>query len=183
MTMLMTEIRRDTPMLIAKCDELTTLAEDAVAVLGYERLLQTLDQPTETPLRDALARLEIQTLNHADVVAYMREQMCERALTALADWTKADPDPLRSWSSFNAPAWIPTEIEKYKEPIPEFVINKAVQIKRELPDVKIFIRHLSENPDPFLEVHYGDVSEWDDKTGERYFIEVWDEPKFEGRLR
>ena len=188
--MLMTEIKRNVITLpVAGTDEVLTVAQDAEEVLGYSVLRQSLTEPPETPrLASVLSDLGIEILNKQDVTAYMRERLCDRTLELLDEWQKGNPDPVNSWGSGNAfigPQWDVTDIAKYKEAIPEFVVNKAVQIKRALPEVGVYIRHLSEDKDPFLEITLGKANDWDsDKNGsERYFIEVWDEPKFEGRLR
>jgi hypothetical protein len=187
--MLMTEIKRSVLTLpVESTDDVATLAGDAEAILGYSVLRESLTEPTETPrLAAALASLGIEILNKQDVLNYMRERLCDRTLELLDEWQKGNPAPVSSWGSgeyFMGPSWAPTPIAKYKDKIPEFVVNKAVQIKRALPDVQIFIRHLTEDKDPFLEVTLGKADEYNSERNgsERYFIEVWEEPKFEGRL-
>ena len=72
--------------------------------------------------------------------------------------------------------WNKTTIKIYGEEgkeIPEYVLNKAIQVKYEVPEVEILIDEFTVVPDPFLFVKLG---------AESYYIEVWDEPKFEGRL-
>lgn len=187
--MLQTEIRRDA--IILPCEptgEIGTLAGDAEKVLGYSVLRESIDEPPETPrLAHALGQLGIDILNKQDVITYMSERLCNRTLELLGEWSQRKP-AVSDWGSgeyFMGPSWESTPIAKYKEAIPEFVINKAVQIKQALPECQIWIRHLTEDRDPFLEVTLGKANEYNSgKNGsERYFIEVWDEPKFEGRLR
>lgn len=74
-------------------------------------------------------------------------------------------------------AWHRIAISKYLKAIPEFVVNKAIQIKEALPEVKIFVEELQYDPDPFLVV----TCENDNFT-EQYYVEVWEEPLFEGRF-
>lgn len=183
--MLATEIKRiEMVVPIGATDQVADLAGDAESLLGYSVLKENLDPPVETPtLARVLAQLGIETLNRVDVIRYMRERLCDRTLELMDEWQKTVPDPLRSWSNFSGPTWVTTDISKYKEPIPEFVLNKAIQIKRELPDVGVYIYHLTEAKDPFLLVTYGATSEYDFDAGERYFVEVWEEPRFEGRVR
>ena len=188
--MLMTEIKRDAVTLPAiGGDEVLSLADDAAQVLGYQVLRDSLVEPPATPqLATALAELGIDILNKQDVLLYMRERLCDRTLELLDEWQKGNPEPVNTWgygSGFGGPSWDATPIEKYREAVPEFVINKAVQIKRACPEVQILIRHLTEAKDPFLEVTLGLATEWnaDNNGSERYFIEVWEEPKFEGRIR
>lgn len=66
--------------------------------------------------------------------------------------------------------WTNTEIKNYQQPIPEFVLNKALQIKERVPSAQFFVEHLEEKHDPFLKVKHGNLD---------LYIEVWDEPKFE----
>lgn len=188
--MLMTEIKRSVITLPeVGGDEVLTLAADAEIILGYNVLQNSLTTPPETPrLAVVLAELGIEILNKTDVITYMRERLCDRTLELLDEWQKSNPEPFYSWgsgNSFSGPQWSSTAIANYKDAIPEFVVNKAVQIKRALPEAGVFIRHLTEDKDPFLEVTFGDVDKYDsDRNGsERYFIEVWEEPKFEGRIR
>jgi hypothetical protein len=188
--MLMTEIKRSALALpTAHTDEVLSLAADAEVILGYSLLRNSLDAPADTPrLAQVLAELGIEVLNKADVLDYMRERLCDRTLELLDEWQKSNPAALGSWgygANFSGPSWEATPIDKYREAIPEFVVNKAVQIKRALPEAEIFIRHLTEDKDPFLEVTLGKATDYDaDRNGsERYFVEVWEEPKFEGRLR
>jgi hypothetical protein len=187
--MLLTEIKRNVITLPEMGgDEVLTLAADAEIILGYNVLQNSLTSPAETPrLAKTLSELGIEILNKQDVTIYMRERLCDRTLELLDEWQKSNPEPVSAWGfggSFSGPQWSATPISKYTDAIPEFVVNKAVQIKRALPDVQIFIRHLTEDKDPFLEVTLGEADSWnaDDNGSERYFIEVWEEPKFEGRL-
>lgn len=184
------EIKRSIPLLpTLGNDEVLTLAADAEIVLGYNVLQNSLTAPPEIPrLAAALAELGIEILNKSDVVIYMQERLVDRTLEIYDEWQKAKPEPLSVWGygqSFSGPSWEATPIAKYREAVPEFVVNKAVQIKRAVPECEIFIRHLTEDKDPFLEITLGKASEYNsDRNGsERYFVEVWEEPKFEGRVR
>lgn len=182
--MLMTEIKRDVlPVLSGISEDVFTLAKDAESVLGYPLLRESLENDPDVPtLRAALGTLGIEVLNKEDVFAYMRERSIERTRELLEVWAVGDFNPQRSWNRMEGAYWDSTEIAKYKEAVPEFVVNKAVQIKRALPEAELYIVHLTEARDPFLKVTFGDVNEWDETKGETYFIEVWDEPRFEGRI-
>lgn len=78
-------------------------------------------------------------------------------------------------------SWRQHEISSYAGTIPEFVLHKAIQIKREVPDAALFVeqlyeqeeRHIIPNRDPFLVAKLGD---------ECYYIEVWDEKEYEVKL-
>lgn len=69
-------------------------------------------------------------------------------------------------------SWERSTIEKYDSPIPDFALSRAIELKQELRQANFEIEYLRVNPDPFLVMVYGD---------KRYYIDVWDEPKFEGR--
>lgn len=56
--------------------------------------------------------------------------------------------------------WERHEISQYSKPVPQFVIRKALQLKQELPDVKLYIEELISkdkvrNGDPFLVAEHG----------------------------
>jgi hypothetical protein len=62
--------------------------------------------------------------------------------------------------------------------VPDFVLDRAIQLKQECPDVHLYVDSLSyreyytynTHPDPFLVAQLGD---------EEFFIDVWHEPQFE----
>jgi hypothetical protein len=80
--------------------------------------------------------------------------------------------------------WYTTPIEGYRHAIPEFVLERAMQIKIRLPEANFVVEWLGEEthnvptsykpnpPDPFLAMNYGSIG---------LYLDVWDEPKFEGR--
>lgn len=69
-----------------------------------------------------------------------------------------------------------TECEKQKIEIPEFAIDTAIRVKECIPATQLSVEILMNTErllgDPFLVVQHG---------GLKYYIEVWDESKFEGR--
>jgi hypothetical protein len=88
------------------------------------------------------------------------------------------------WGSGNRKTlrWIRTSLQRYEGCIPEFVLSKALQIKTAVPEVRFEIEQLIQQeehkpaqprPDPFLIVSLGNES---------YYIEVWDEKKYESTL-
>jgi hypothetical protein len=175
--MKMNEIERETITVLEYSEPCVGLASEAKEVLGYSVLSQAISEPTEhTALEIALASCGIEVLNAEDVATYQRELLIERTSAMLQEWLK------NPTGTFIGPSWDKTKIEQYREPIPEFVLNKAIQIKKAMPEVRIYIQHLSEHPDPFLVVatkhkNYEILDE------QELWIEVWEEPKFEGRLR
>lgn len=69
-------------------------------------------------------------------------------------------------------SWKKTPLNRYKEPVPTFVLSHAIELKKLLPEAEFVVAHLAFNPDPFLLLGY---------KGREVYIDVWDEPKFEGR--
>jgi hypothetical protein len=157
--------------------EYVIFASDCAKLLGY----QTLQAVVVKPLAGILNKLEIEILNSQEVEDYKQAAVT----TASRLWEKDNSElmkspyvfmyrPKFSWqmcalNQSEASEYIPA----YHEEVPEFALNKAIQIKREVPEAKFFVHRLTSFRDPFLSVSLG---------SESYFVEVWDEPKFEGRL-
>lgn len=119
------------------------LADEAVSVLGYSALSDKVNKVKgAAKLAEVLAKLEIQVLDTEKVNQYK---------AAKGQWNRVP-------------------IGQYVAPIPEHVIQKAVEIKKELPGVYFGIESLMANPDPFLVAVF---------NGAEFYIEVWDEPEFE----
>lgn len=144
------------------------LADDAATLLGYKAGTRTVVKVT--PLAAALAELDIEPLEWRAVRRYQFEAAAAANTARLAEVT--DPD-FQDWRS--ELEWTRTPISKYAEPIPDYVLNKAIQIKRALPDVEIIVEALQQNPDPFLIVRVKDGYRY-----EGYYVEVWDERSFVG---
>lgn len=161
-----------------------SVGTEAAEILGYSMLAQVSADVTERPIAKALHDLEIEILNRQDVDRYKGEHRVEVARKQFEEWVeKAAKDASRyEWDTFTAPNWARRKISEYKEPIPEFVLAKAIQIKKALPECQIMIEFLTNALDPFLVVQSATANTWDDPA-ERYYVEVWEEPKFEGRLR
>jgi hypothetical protein len=141
-------------------EESKQLALEALEVLGYD----VLSRQVLTPLGDVLRRLEIDILDEPSVLKYM------------ASITRRHKDEGWNWvplDAKSADAWNYARNTIYSAPIPEFVLRKAIQIRKALPEVSLFVRTVEANPDPFL---WAGLRHFDN-----YYIEVWDEPKFEGR--
>lgn len=173
--MLQTEIRREKLATIFD-EELPDLSAEAEALLGYKPPAVETLKPN--PLADALARLEIEVLDWRDVLTYQLERRQERECEELSRMKTADIAP-SVWQRHRT-AWAEVELSKYTGAVPIHVLNKALEIKRFLPEVEFYIEHLSETPDPFLVAKLANSSgySWE---GFSYYIDVWDEPKFERR--
>jgi hypothetical protein len=176
-TMKQSDIVRQTLTVIDWTPESVSMASEAQEILGYQGLKDKQEAPQHGPLASVLATLGIDVLNKDSVKKYQREKQNEVAREKFEAWISTS-ETYRS--SFWAPSWGTRKISEYKEAIPEFVLNKAVQIKRALPDVVIEVEYLEENPDPFLIVKTMKDKYSEDES---YYVEVWDEPKFEGRVR
>jgi hypothetical protein len=179
--MKMNEIERQAITVMEWSEPCVSLAAEAEEFLGYSLLKTEQESPKKnrSELELALAKAGIEILNFEHVKTYQAELLREKTTEMFNAWLKDVPVPDRML--FWGPGWEKTEIKKYRQPIPEFVLNKAIQIKKILPDVRIYIEHLSEHPDPFLVVAMKHESY--DFDGETLYVEVWEEPRFEGRLR
>src|SRR5665213_2220046 len=136
----------------------SNLSEETRAVLSNARTLLGHRAGKDDPrLEDALNELGIEALDGAQVNTYK-------------DATRgAYNKKLYSHS----PGWNVYKLEDYREAIPIHVLEKAIQIKSKLSDVQFSVHALQESSitrDPFL---------WVSHDGFGYFIDVWDEPKFE----
>jgi hypothetical protein len=162
------EIRRE--HCIVTIEPIVTVLDEASQVLGYGSRGRP-EPARKSPLREVLAKLEIEPLNEADVVRYQAEMIAELMLDP-----RYQADRLAASHEYRFfHYWEGQKLSSYSEPVPEFVLSKAIQIKKACPEVEFFVQTLEGKPDPFLLAKLG----YDDHA----FIEVWEEPKFEGRLR
>ncbi len=152
------------------CAELAQRAND---LLGYSTLLSrasgSISIAAPGRLAAVLMGLEIDVLDMSKVIDYQMEEAGRRTRALIER-------DLSQWCNgwFTSAHWTATSLSSYKEPIPEFVLAKAIQIKEQLPEVKFFVQHLNDpKADPFLVAQLG---------SEIYYIEVWSEPKFEHSL-
>jgi hypothetical protein len=141
--------------------DLAQLATDAKKELGYSVLQEVL---TSDALANVLRTLEIDPFDMAEVNKY-KEAMRKK-------WHRKPADEGYHYEA----NWNLRPLAGYDQPVPEFVLEKALEVKRAFPNVTLevdtlMLRTYKEVPvDPFLVVSYG---------RERYYIEVWDEPEFE----
>lgn len=74
--------------------------------------------------------------------------------------------------------WMMYDLAHYTEPVPEFALQTALDIKKRHPEVSFYICSLEENRmvlDPFLVMRIPDGGWHRD-----YYLEVWNEPRFSG---
>lgn len=144
-------------------DELQELAARAKAKLGYTLLHTAVNGSIE--LARTLRRLHIRAFKPELVEAYKKAKQLEQRRKL-----RAEGSPNYVVSNL---VWNMTNLDDYAKPVPEFVLRKALQIKDELPNATFAVDELSQrapDPDPFLIVSL---------AKERFYIEVWEEPKFE----
>lgn len=70
--------------------------------------------------------------------------------------------------------WVRSPLSEFKQPIPEFALQTALDIKAKCPNTLFFVDELKiekRTEDPFLVVSA-------DQSSPIYYIEVWNEPKF-----
>jgi hypothetical protein len=149
-------------------DMRSELAAEAEALLGYSVLRKRLGM--QSPLTTALLKLEIEPFDSKSVDEY-KKQMLAYAQNEAARMDVAEGIKPGSWQARIA-RWQEFSINGYSKPIPEYAIEKALQVKKACPEVSFKIEELTIVPDPFLIAVLGKV---------RRYIEVWDEPKFEGQ--
>lgn len=141
------------------------LAIEAETLLGYRPLRQFLK--LAGTLRRALAKLDIEILDQPGVDAY-KAQMVRHYETS---------------GKLPLPTWRLTRLENYAGEVPKFVLRKAVEIKRELPEAYLYIDQLA--IDPFLIVSLTELYDYSTNCSRQLdretaaYIEVWSEPKFE----
>jgi len=157
-------------------EKIADLATSAKLMLGYNLLADRVLSPVR--LATVLKELAVQPFSEVSVKEYQAEKISETR-EARKEQRKSHPRWQRgireniSWKS------IP--IEKYTKTVPEFALRKAIQIKQACPSANVSIEELTvqriqpvrKNYDPFLVVSLG---------REKYYIEVWDEAKFETKL-
>lgn len=185
----MTEIRKQSLGVLEQVnDTIIELATRAQEILGYNALQKhtgAINTAIElTPLQQTLRDLDIEIMLPGDVIAYKKERQVEQTKINLENWLKifaATENPAR-YDCYNGPAWTQEKISEYRQPVPQFVLAKAVQIKERLPECEVWIESLSDHPDPFLAVGIPGTQTYSSPK-EYYYVEVWAEPVFEGRLR
>jgi hypothetical protein len=193
-TMLMTDIRKSAvgAGVTDLGPALLSLAESAREVLGYDvlekRMNTTVVVAETTCLRMTLQSLGIEVLVEQDVARYQKEQLIAHTAAKMQEWMKQtgekgmDDFHTHGLHQFNSPGWQRTAIKEYRQPIPEHILAKAVEVKQQMPECEIWVESLEDHPDPFMIVAGGPPRYSWYKPEEHYYLAAWDEPKFEGRL-
>ena len=198
-------------------EDLITLGNEAEKLLGYHELKRKVDSPhdqwkhkkwsmnyhwekvcervsAENHLAEVLAELEIDVLDLDSVNRYKEahlQELVKPKHTGRFAWL------LNAFEYQEEYIWQRVSMERYNLPIPSFVVNKAVQIKKRLPKAVFWIEECVDRrtirvEDPFLVVDYDGKlhssgraphnSTYGDYVHVERYIEVWDEPKFEAGL-
>lgn len=173
--MLQTEIKR-VKLGLPSLEELVlpSLKDEAEEVLGYAPPNTAEETKKSDRLLATLAELEIDILDWKSVRQYQLEAKHQKEKEHLASVLAQDSPP-RWETEIN---WQETELPKYGGSVPVHALQKAIEIKRKLPEVQFFVWHLSETKDPFL-VATLKTNRWGSEP--EYYIEVWEEPGFERR--
>lgn len=151
------------------------LARDAERLLGYRVMRARLRLPD--PLLAALAKLEIEPFDVSTVGQYKAE-MVKYAQSEARKLDAAEGVDRYSVMARVA-SWKVYRLDQYSKPVPEYVLEKALQIKRECPAAGFQIEELDVVKDPFLIVTGPGELRGSIVIPQRYHIEVWDEAEFE----
>ena len=184
MTLTLTDIPRVRPGTLPEAElklsdlnaERMKLATRAKELLGYTALTADVTGQraigiTTGKLTECLLKLDLKVLDTASVIQYQLEEMTRRNHEFIVN--NIDSWAGNGWRT-SLGSWQKTELSQYDQPIPEFVLDKAVRIKEALPEVQFNVQHLSDpKADPFLIAILGK---------EVYYVDAWDEPRFEGGL-
>lgn len=153
------------------------ISDECAALLGYAAPSASASDSDSPRLASILADLDIEALDATSVERYQFDKLVQVESQRLAqEHASGTTNVTNFWKSSRSFtfSWSMAPLSGYKGTIPEYVLRKAVQIKKACPDVDFHVEGLSRNPDPFLIASI--------KTGEysceAYYIEVWDEPGF-----
>lgn len=154
-----------------------SLASRARDVLGYGGLIANVtgdvgQMVKPGKLADALRGADIEVLELGMVLDYQLQEASRLTREFILEGNLDD------WAAggyiMSEARWTKTPLRDYDHPVPEFVLDKALRIKEACPEVEFRIQHLNQpKTDPFLVAFVGK---------EIYYIEAWDEPRFEGRV-
>lgn len=162
------------PSLGELAGERSKLATRAADLLGYRTLANHISGRSVVgveagKLTETLQSLELDVLETSAVINYQMEEASRLTKEKISD-------SFREWTTgyFSPATWHRSMLSDYEKPVPEFVLDKAIRIKERLPEVVFHVQYISEpKADPFLIASLGK---------EIYYIEAWDEPRFESSL-
>ncbi len=156
-------LKRMTLIIPRESNERAMVAQRAADLLGYKGKL--ISDGIAGKLGKVLVELDIKPFDPSRVAAYKRKQANNMR------------NQLRQTSYSVSVRWRSTDLRGYTRPVPDFILSKAVQIKEAMPEAHFEVEEMVAQKrriiDPFLTVEY---------EGEKYWIEVWDEPEYENSL-
>jgi hypothetical protein len=191
-------LRREMVSVKSVMDDLAIQAE---SILGYDVLRK--DKKLEGVLSHALHALEIEPFNNESVHAYKSSMLNNALVEARQDekykgryvgqstysaktlnptnksnfregnLSDEDRKYLKPYQKYVIVHWLMSHLNGYARPVPEFALFKALSIKKLVPNVKFYVEELK------LEEHIYDPFLVACTDSEFFYIEVWDEPKFE----
>ena len=152
---------------------LKSLTDDALMaevkdVLGYGQVDKAV---TLKKVTDIFKELDIEPFDPVKVAAYKKSESSRITKTYYRDYNRVTTHGY----------WKSTPLNQYQREIPAFALLRATQIKKALNAANIEsnfqIEELTKKSqsfvyDPFMVLHV---------AGKKLYIDVWNEPKFEGR--
>ena len=168
--MKMSDLQYEAVQVTESIQELTEgTANEAKSMLGYVPKKEA-RPPEALLLASTLNRLGIEVLNKKQVRSYVIEKAIENSKAIIEE-------ELSMENRFRLDCFVGYAVQKakisdYTRQIPEHILSRAIEIKRELPDAEFHVLSIERDPDPFLIVELGDFREW-------FFVGVWAEPRFE----
>lgn len=141
------------------------LAERAQRRLGYSALSMRIRDASakvnsEAQVLAAFTKVGCDPLDPKKVEAYKEER-----LKVLNKGKDPNRESVYHWDSL--------ELRYYHQPVPEFALSRALELSEALPGASFYVEHTTDaHPDPFMVMYY---------QGMKFYVDVWDEPSFEGR--
>lgn len=162
-------LKRKTPVevdAISVSEARKELAAKASKILSYTALAQAIPNveslaTARTKVAQVFKELDFKPLSWESVVAYKA-------------WFVRKNSKDAAFSSMRV-SWCATPLSSYSAAVPEFVLSKAIELKGKLPEATFTVEY------PYYEKVFNDPFLRMDYKGLSYYIDVWDEPKFEGR--
>jgi hypothetical protein len=173
--MSVTELRRAPASAAAEpSNVIISLALKAEALLGYSRLRKRLAIEPGS-LATALNEIGIEPFRTADVSRYKAEKAAHAEQEVRNEYRKRAREDgylgIPSGTYFSA-QWHRVPLREYEGEVPEYALSHALEIKERVPGAEFEVEELrvEKRYDPFLIVSCG---------RERFYIDVWDERRFE----
>src|SRR4029077_1004367 len=125
-------------------NERLLLATRAKDLLGYGGLVSEMTgdmgaRSKEGKLTLTLRSMQLEVPDLNRVIDYQMQELVrvtrEKISEELSQWTHG---------YFLEAGWARTDLASYKQPIPEFVLDKALRLKEALPEVRFSVQHLQE---------------------------------------